>query len=436
MDGETGNKVKNVREASAADSTSEEDNCAVTGHGSEKEDVQAETVASDHDEEDSESVNNPTEEAAEPEENTSQGWDVKTHEVNSSDGDGPPSLHPETLERKKNTSPTQAEEEGSTTAPEDNEDSNSEDIQPKQEQREDRDVPRPSQRHRLLQMKLAEFFQKKAGDEPQLDREVPVSEQEYEKYVDLLAELKQQLAANSESAQRQAEELRFKSQQRLDKVENEWRALVALKQDVAVTVLSRRLGKQASQAKVEATLATEKLLQHELITLRRKHIKLQIKVRRLEAELREGDQRARDPLQLQFEQLQAERLEMKKHTKKQNEESSKMQKKISSSLELLSNIKEKLFWSQMEVQAKREQLAVVEATVARKRDLLTRTRQARNGLQRDNVRLKEHRGLLGNSVLLQDFEDTVDVSDQLEEQLEDLKCRRAEMVFSCGRWRK
>lgn len=104
--------------------------------------------------------------------------------------------------------------------------------------------------------------------------------------------------------------------------------------------------------------------------------------------------------------------------------------------QLLSNVKEKLFWSQMEVQAKREQLATMEAMVARKRDLLTRTRQARNGLQRDNMRLKEHRGLLGNSVLLRDFEDTVDVSDQLEEQLEDLKCRQAEMVFSCGRWRK
>ncbi|XP_078131829.1 cilia- and flagella-associated protein 184 [Sander vitreus] len=452
MDGETENEVKNVRVVPAADSTNQEDNCAVTAHGNKKEDVQTVMVASDHDEENSESVNT-TEEAAveeaaatsEPEVNTSKDSDVKTNEVgeqqtsheesavfqvNSNDGDGPPSLHLETPE-KKNTSPTQAEEEESTA-----EDSSYEDIQPKQEQCEDRDDPRLGQRHSLLQMKLAEFFQKKAGDDPQLDREIPVSEQEYEKCMNLLTELKQQLSTDSETTQQQAEELRLKSQQRLDKVEREWRALVALKQDVAVTVLSRRLGKQASQAKVEATLATEKLVQHELIKLRRKHIKLKIKIQRLEAELREGDEHARDPLQLQFEQLQAERMELKKHTKKQNEESLKMQKKISSSLELLSNVKEKLFWSQMEVQAKREQLAVMEAMVARKRDLLTRTRQARNGLQRDNMRLKEHRGLLGNSVLLRDFEDTVDVSDQLEEQLEDLKCRQAEMVFSCGRWRK
>lgn len=90
----------------------------------------------------------------------------------------------------------------------------------------------------------------------------------------------------------------------------------------------------------------------------------------------------------------------------------------------------------MEVQAKREQLAELEAMVARMRDLLTRTKQAGNSLQRDNQRLKERRGLLGNRVLLQDFEDTVDAADRLEEQLHSLKRRQAEIVFSCGRWQK
>ncbi len=117
-------------------------------------------------------------------------------------------------------------------------------------------------------------------------------------------------------------------------VENEWRALVALKQDVAVTVLSRRLGKKAAQAKVESTLAAEQLRQDELIKLRLKHIKSRLKIHRLEAELRDREEHARDPLHLQFEQLQAERLELKKQTEKQNEESLKMQKKISSSLEV------------------------------------------------------------------------------------------------------
>lgn len=88
----------------------------------------------------------------------------------------------------------------------------------------------------------------------------------------------------------------------------------------------------------------------------------------------------------------------------------------------------------MQVQAKRQELAEVEAMVAKKRDLLTRTKQARNSLQRDNQRLKESRGLLGNRVLLRDFENTVDATEKLEEQLEELK--QAEAVFSRGRWKK
>lgn len=104
--------------------------------------------------------------------------------------------------------------------------------------------------------------------------------------------------------------------------------------------------------------------------------------------------------------------------------------------QLLSNLKEKLFWSQAEVQAKQEELAEVEATVARKRELLTRTKQARKSLQRDNLRLKEQHGLLGNRVLLRDFEDTVDASNDLEERLENLKDTQAEIVFKCSRWMK
>uniref|UniRef100_A0A673B685 CCDC113/CCDC96 coiled-coil domain-containing protein n=1 Tax=Sphaeramia orbicularis TaxID=375764 RepID=A0A673B685_9TELE len=101
--------------------------------------------------------------------------------------------------------------------------------------------------------------------------------------------------------------------------------------------------------------------------------------------------------------------------------------------QLLSNIKEKLYWSRVEVRTKQEQLAEVEATVAAKREVLTGIKNERNRLQRANLRLKEHRGLLGNTALLRDFEDTADASDQLEEKLEKLRCRRAQIVFNFGK---
>uniref|UniRef100_A0A665TW43 CCDC113/CCDC96 coiled-coil domain-containing protein n=2 Tax=Echeneis naucrates TaxID=173247 RepID=A0A665TW43_ECHNA len=286
-----------------------------------------------------------------------------------------------------------------------------------------------SQHGRLLQASLAEYLRKKPGDDAQLEEEMQRLLHKYEKCMNTLTELKQQIAADSEAAQQQEDELRLLSQDSVEKVEDEWQELLALKQHTAVMALTQRLGKQAAQAKVESALVAEQLRQDELVKLRLQHIKLKIKIEGLEAELREREEDRRDPLQLQFQQLQAMRLEQRKLFEKQSEESSKLQTKIVSGLELLSNIKEKLFWDQMEVQCKREQLAEVEATVARKRDLLTRTKQAWNRLQKDNLRLKECRGLLGNRVLLQDFEKTVDASDHLEEEMENLKSWKAEITL-------
>lgn len=254
MDGESGNEVKNDTErVILAHVSNEEDMSAVTVNGNEKEGVPAEVVASDHDEEHSESVNAteeaPVEEAAtsEPEENggdevpavssviTSEDLAVKmseeptshegsvVFEMNGNNDDGPPRLLLESPDRE-NISPTQveegeAEEEEPTAAPADKEEVNSEAlVQLLQDLCEGRD--KASQHSSRLQMKLAEYFRKKAGDDGQLERELPVSEQlqEYEKHVNILTDLKQQLIADSETAEQQAEELSFQSQEKLEKV--------------------------------------------------------------------------------------------------------------------------------------------------------------------------------------------------------------------------
>ncbi|KAM4536893.1 cilia- and flagella-associated protein 184 [Odontesthes bonariensis] len=358
-------------------------------------------------------------------------------EIGSTDDNEPLGLNPETPKRETPT-PAQEEEEEATAGAENKEDICCEGsiLQLLQELCKQRDEA--SQQSRQLQMKLAEYLSKRTRDDSQLGREKPVTDQlqEYEKYINILNDLKQQLCADSESAQRQAEELRSQSQDKLEKVEDEWRALVALKRDAAVTALSRHLGKEAAQAEVEAVLTAEQLREDELTKTCLKHFKLRLKIRRLEAELRDAEKHGGDPLQIQFEQLQAERLEQKKQAEKESEESLKLQRKISSCLEVLSSVKEKLHWSQMEVKGKRERLEEVEAMLARKRDLLTRTKKARNSLQKDNLRLKERRGLLGNRVLLRDFEDTVEASDHLEKHLESLKSQEDDIIRSCGRWRK
>lgn len=226
-------------------------------------------------------------------------------------------------------------------------------------------------------------------------------------------------------------------------MDSEWRAFLAQKKKAVVPELSRRLGFQAARAKVDSILEAEQQQQEELVKQRLKNIRLNIKIRRLEAALRDWEE-DRDPVQVQFEQLQAKRLEQKRQAEKEKERSAKMQQKICSSLEvgpsvhgkvctpprwltvlrfaqLLSNMKEKIFLSETHVQLRREELAELEAEVARKRDHLLRTQQACSRLHQDNARLKEEWGLLGHKMLLQDLETTLDATNSMEQHLRALK---------------
>ncbi|XP_034471182.1 coiled-coil domain-containing protein 96 [Hippoglossus hippoglossus] len=356
-------------------------------------------------------------------------------EFDISDGDGRPMLHLETSESEGTTSPAQeeekeAEEEEIAAASPDPTQSegviSEEDEQLLwREQCEERD--KALKHNSQLKMKLAKYLSKKSRDTVQLETLGSGQLQEYGKS-NILTDMKQQLASDLEVAQQEAEELRLQSQEKSDKVEKEWKEFVALKQDVAVTVLSQYLGKRTAQTKVESTLASEQHKQDKLIKLWVICMKLKMRIHRLEAELRGVEDQRKDPVQLLIGQLHAARLEHKKLVERQNEESIRLQNRIRSSLEVLSNVKEKLFWSQREVQAKREQLAEVEAIVARKREVLTTIKNELKSLQRDIQRLKESQGILGNRLLLRDFEDTVNACDHLEEQLENLKRRISELL--------
>lgn len=109
---------------------------------------------------------------------------------------------------------------------------------------------------------------------------------------------------------------------------------MALKREATTSALSCRLGKKVAQAKVDSMLAAEQLQQDKLIELRLHNIKLKTRIHRLEARLRDGEELARDPVQVQYERLQAERLQMKKQAEKQNEEALKVERKITGSLEV------------------------------------------------------------------------------------------------------
>ncbi|XP_061403966.1 coiled-coil domain-containing protein 96-like [Lethenteron reissneri] len=97
---------------------------------------------------------------------------------------------------------------------------------------------------------------------------------------------------------------------------------------------------------------------------------------------------------------------------------------------MLTHVKEKLQFVQVENEEQRAALASVEVHVAQRRDTLTRTKQARDALRTDNTRLRRRAGLLGSPQLLRDLEVAVDGAERLRGRLQELRARHAGLALA------
>ena len=118
---------------------------------------------------------------------------------------------------------------------------------------------------------------------------------------------------------------------------------------------------------------------------------------------------------------------------------------------MLTHLKQKLQFVQVENCSKKERLKQIESVVAQKRDLLTRTKQTRDALRMNNNTLRHKGGLVSHSTLLRDFEERKDQvyssivnvvllllpqNDMLQEQLIDLQNRHSSLILACDGLRK
>ncbi|XP_043918747.1 coiled-coil domain-containing protein 96 [Protopterus annectens] len=283
-----------------------------------------------------------------------------------------------------------------------------------------------------LQNKLADYFRKKKGEEMkrEVDKAVSDQEQRYIKYMSSLEEQKSQYKQDSDDFQQQIEEQRARCQEKLEQVNSEWQTLLAYKKQVAVAALSRKLGKQSAMKEVEELLAKEQRKENEVIRVRLENIKLKNKIKISESSLKAKEELAEGLHLIDFEQLKIENQTYNEKIEERNEELLKLRKKITTTVQVLTHLKEKLQFVQVENQRMKGQLLDIEANVAQKRDILTRTKQARDSLRIDNLKLRQQSGLLSNKVLLRDFEVKVTANEEQALHLKTLKRQYAELTLN------
>lgn len=123
-----------------------------------------------------------------------------------------------------------------------------------------------------LQCKLAELLNKTKGKErprAELEQHISDKEQRYSRYLAMLQDLRSQQEAEMAWYQKQLTSLRNSCDEKLAKVDSQWKTYQAVKKEVAVFTMGRRLGgKQAAIKQVEQIQSKELSKEKEVTEVR------------------------------------------------------------------------------------------------------------------------------------------------------------------------
>ncbi|KAK3705171.1 hypothetical protein QZH41_013975, partial [Actinostola sp. cb2023] len=285
-----------------------------------------------------------------------------------------------------------------------------------------------------LQHKLAEYFKKKKSDERQQEIEKSVTDQEqrYLKYMSNLEELQNEEKRERENYKIQIEDLKSKCHEKEQTVEDSSAQFTKFKLEVAKQAINSRSGKPISPMDIEQYQSQEVKKELEVTGVRLENIKLRNRLKKREMQLKAKEELAEGLHLIDFEQLKIENQTYNEKIEERNEELLKLRKKITTTVQVLTHLKEKLQFVQAENGDQRSNLRSVEALAAQKRDILTRTKQVRDALRIENVKLRQKCGLLGNEPLLRDYELRREQSDDLASTIEQLKMDHAELTMNCA----
>ncbi|XP_075606891.1 cilia- and flagella-associated protein 184 [Balearica regulorum gibbericeps] len=283
-----------------------------------------------------------------------------------------------------------------------------------------------------LQLRLGELLRLRQGERRPRQELGAGGPQLYGQRLRLLRELREQRERAAAACREQVEARRRGGEERQARAQAEWAAFQARKKAVAVFSLGRRLGgREAAVKAADRAQAREWDKEQQVREARVENIKLKHEIQNLETILKAQGEPAVGQHFMDFEHMKEENQKHNEKIDNLSDEILKLKKKVSNTVCVLSQFREKLQFVEAENQGRRAELMDIETVLSQKRDILTKTKQARDRLRRNNLKLQQKCELLGNKILLRDFEETVDTVELLSQRLETLKRHHAALILTC-----
>ncbi|XP_064406666.1 coiled-coil domain-containing protein 96-like [Halichondria panicea] len=285
-----------------------------------------------------------------------------------------------------------------------------------------------------LEHKIAEHLLTRKRSDDSSDaagRTVADQEMRYTQCLVALDRLQLEMAGLHESFTQQEGELRALREEKLGLVIQVNAEFAEYKKETCLMAVTSRSGKKLTAQELDEYHSWEEQKEVEVIAVRLENIKLQNKITKLEGLVRKKEQLAEGLHMIDFEQLKINNVDLNEKIEERNEDILKLRRKVTSTVQVLTHVKEKLQFLQIESVDKRSTLGSMDTVVAKSRDHLTRLKQARDLLRMDNTRLKQRGGLVGHKVLLRDYEERKGENEELVCRLEALQQRHSELSLVC-----
>eukprot|EP01006_Ploeotia_vitrea_P064863 TRINITY_DN89176_c0_g1_i1.p1 TRINITY_DN89176_c0_g1~~TRINITY_DN89176_c0_g1_i1.p1 ORF type:complete len:376 (+),score=214.92 TRINITY_DN89176_c0_g1_i1:46-1173(+) len=201
----------------------------------------------------------------------------------------------------------------------------------------------------------------------------------------------------------------------------------AFKREIARGAEFSRSGKPMKLKRILAFEAAEEEKDKEVESVRLKNIHYMNRLEKLEQDMRKTEELDDGLHLIDFEQRKIENQTLNEKIEERNDEIHKLRKKTTTTVQVLTHVKEKLKFVRGANAVLQEELKQFETQVTNLRDQLTKAKHARDALREENTKLRQKQGFIGSDMLVSDYETRKNEVDVLEGKLAELKDKYARL---------
>lgn len=184
-----------------------------------------------------------------------------------------------------------------------------------------------------------------------------------------------------------------------------------------------RTGHQIPKGQIQQIEQSEAKHEEDLERVRLRHISLKTLQKKLERTLRAREQLAEGLHMIDFEQLKIENQTLNEKIEERNEELAKLKRKKTTTVQVLTHIREKLRFVEQANEKLRIKVGAVDEVITQSRNQVTLEKLERDSIRTENKEWKAKQGFATSDLLLVDFEKRKQRTEELQAAIIELKNR-------------